>query len=84
MKRRQFISLLGAAAVWPLAASAQQLQRMRHVGLLMGGLDEADREAQSWVVAFREELGKLGWTRWPIAIMSLPSPGRAHLLSSAA
>jgi len=61
MRRREFISLLGAAAVWPLAAHAQQPHQMRRIGVLMG-FDESDPEAQSWVAAFREELGKLGWT----------------------
>ena len=60
MRRRRFISLLGAAAVWPLAARAQQPRPMRRIGVLMGS-DESDHEAQSWVAAFREELRKLGW-----------------------
>ncbi len=62
MRRREFITLVGsAAATWPLAARAQQSDRMRLIGVLMG-LAESDREAQSWVAAFREELQKLGWT----------------------
>jgi putative ABC transport system substrate-binding protein len=90
MKRRQFISLLGAAAMRPLAARAQQPQRMRRIGLLMGGLDETDREAQSWVVAFREELGKLGWTegrnieidiRWTKADAELMKPSANELVT---
>jgi putative tryptophan/tyrosine transport system substrate-binding protein len=51
----------GAAATWPLAARAQQPDRMRRIGVLMG-FAESDHEAQSWVAAFREELQKLGWT----------------------
>ena len=62
MRRRQFISLLGAAAVWPLAARAQQPHQMRRIAVLMGA-DESDHEAQSFVAAFREELRKLGWTQ---------------------
>jgi putative tryptophan/tyrosine transport system substrate-binding protein len=63
MRRRQFITLLGgaAAAAWPLAARAQQAERIRHIGVLMA-FSENDPEAQSWARGFREELGKLGWT----------------------
>jgi putative tryptophan/tyrosine transport system substrate-binding protein len=61
LKRRTFIKLLGGAAAWPLAAHAQQPERMRLIGMLMG-FAESDHEAQSWVAAFREELQKLGWT----------------------
>jgi ABC-type uncharacterized transport system substrate-binding protein len=71
-KRREFIALLGGAAAWPLAARAQQLDRVRRIGVLMG-YAESDPEAQAWVAAFRDELQKLGWaeggniridTRW--------------------
>ena len=61
MKRREFITLIGGAAVWPLAAQAQQAERMRRLGVLMGW-PESDYKAQSWVAALREELRKLGWT----------------------
>jgi hypothetical protein len=62
MRRREFITLLGGAvAAWPLAAHAQQTERMRRIGVLAGQA-ESDHEAQSWVAAFREELQKLGWT----------------------
>jgi putative ABC transport system substrate-binding protein len=61
MRRRDFITLIGgAAASWPLAGRAQQLDR-RRIGILMGWA-EIDSEAQSWLAAFREELQKLGWT----------------------
>jgi putative ABC transport system substrate-binding protein len=61
MKRRDFITLLGGAAAWPLAARAQQSARIRHIGILMA-FSENDPEAKSWTGGFREELGKLGWT----------------------
>ena len=62
MKRRKFISLLGGAALaWPLAARAQQTERVRRIGVLMSYL-ESDPEAQAWYAAFREGLQKLGWT----------------------
>jgi putative ABC transport system substrate-binding protein len=61
MRRREFISLLGSIAVWPLAARAQQGERMRRIGVLIA-FAESDHEAQSWVAALREELRKLGWT----------------------
>jgi putative ABC transport system substrate-binding protein len=60
MKRREFITLIGGAAAWPLAARAQQRERMRRIGVLMS-LAANDQEGQAWLAAFREEIGKLGW-----------------------
>jgi putative tryptophan/tyrosine transport system substrate-binding protein len=61
MRRREFITLVGgAAAVWPLTARAQQLDRVRRIGVLMA-YAESDPEAQAWFAASREELQKLGW-----------------------
>ena len=61
VRRRTFISLLGgAAAVWPLAARAQQGGGMRRIGVL-NGLSETDAEAQAWDAAFRKRLDELGW-----------------------
>ena len=75
IERRKFLATLGGAAVaWPLAARAQQPERMRRIGVLMA-YAESDPDARAWYAAFREELQKLGWaegrniridTRWPI------------------
>ena len=62
MGRREFITLLGGvAAAWPLAARAQQPERMRRIGVLIP-FAESDAEAQAQVTAFREGLQQLGWT----------------------
>jgi putative tryptophan/tyrosine transport system substrate-binding protein len=61
MRRREFITLVGsAAATWPLAARAQQPDRMRLIGVLMP-YAEGDTYAQSLVAAFRAALATLGW-----------------------
>jgi putative tryptophan/tyrosine transport system substrate-binding protein len=61
MKRREFITLLGGAAVWPLAAYAQQPQRIpQKTGVLMG-VAESDPEGQARIAAFRQGLADLGW-----------------------
>jgi putative tryptophan/tyrosine transport system substrate-binding protein len=74
LKRREFITLLGGAAVaWPLAARAQQRERMRRIGVLMA-LAADDPEGQARLTAFVQGLQELGWTdgrnvqidyRWP-------------------
>src|SRR5262249_41567524 len=60
VKRREFITLLGGAVAWPLAARAQQGERMRRIGLLMGAAD--DPEGQARVTALKQGLQDLGWT----------------------
>jgi len=63
MKRREFITLLGGAAVaCPLAARAQQGERMRHIGMLMAAA-ENDMEWQNLVKVFIQRLQELGWTQ---------------------
>jgi putative ABC transport system substrate-binding protein len=73
VKRREFITLLGgAAAAWPLAARAQQSERMRRIGVLLPAAAD-DRNYQAWVGAFLQGLQQSGWdighnvridTRW--------------------
>jgi putative ABC transport system substrate-binding protein len=61
MGRREFVALLGgAAAVWPLAARAQQASGMRRVGVLMG-YAENDPEAKVFFAGFTQRLAELGW-----------------------
>jgi putative ABC transport system substrate-binding protein len=61
MRRREFIGVLGGAAVWPLAARAQQPEAMRRLGILMA-LPENDAEPQRWVSTLVQGLRELGWT----------------------
>jgi putative ABC transport system substrate-binding protein len=75
MKRRAFLTLLGGTAAWPLAARAQQGERMRRIGVLMPNAAD-DPEYQARITAFLKELAQLGWidgrnaridTRWGVA-----------------
>src|SRR6266446_386540 len=60
-RRREFITLLGGGAVaWPLAARAQQSERIRRVGVLMA-VAESDADVRSGVAAFQQSLQELGW-----------------------
>ena len=61
MKRRDFITLLGGAAAWPLAASAQQSSAVRRVGVLLPATAD-DQVWQARVGAFLQALALLGWT----------------------
>ena len=61
MRRREFITLVGATVAYPLAAHAQQPERMRRIGVLMA-LSEADRGAKALLFEFKRGLAESGWT----------------------
>ena len=93
MRRREFIALVSsAAAACPLAARAQQPERMRRVGVLMG-LSANNTWGQSEAVALQRGLQELGWTEgrnlevkysWPGAELVASNPQRMSLLGSSA
>jgi putative ABC transport system substrate-binding protein len=64
MRRREFIAGLGSAAAWPMAVRAQQGERVRRVGVLVG-LAEDDRETQARIAAFRQGMQQRGWGEGP-------------------
>jgi putative tryptophan/tyrosine transport system substrate-binding protein len=91
MKRREFITLVGGAATFPLAARAQQPERIRRIGVLMAHA-ESDPEGQAFVAAFREVLQKLGWvegrnvridTRWAAEVELMPGFAKELIASPA-
>jgi putative tryptophan/tyrosine transport system substrate-binding protein len=81
MNRREFITLLGgAAAAWPLAARAQQIERVRRIGVLIT-LAADDPEAQARIGAFLQGMQEFGWTlgrnvridyRWSLTSTAFP------------
>jgi putative tryptophan/tyrosine transport system substrate-binding protein len=91
MNRRDFITLLGGAAAWPLAARAQQRERMRRIGVLMH-LAADDPEAQARIGAFLQGLQQTGWAigtnvqidyRWSAGGLDLARRHAAELLAMA-
>src|SRR5262245_15881215 len=60
MKRREFITLLGGAATWPLVARARQSERMRRIGVLQPFPKDMPEKVR--IEAFLKELQRLGWT----------------------
>ena len=61
VRRRELLTLFGSVAMWPLAARAQQGDRLRRIGVLMAYAED-DPEAQSWLAAFKQRLETQGWT----------------------
>jgi len=61
MNRREFITLLGGAAAWPLAARAQQGERVRRIGVLTADTED-DPQTKARLAAFRQGLERLGWS----------------------
>jgi ABC-type uncharacterized transport system substrate-binding protein len=91
MRRREFITLLGGGAFWPLAARAQQPEGMRRIGALMN-LAEDDAEGQARIAAFVQGLQQLGWTdgrnvridyRWAAADVDRSRKSAAALIALA-
>src|SRR5262245_31242107 len=61
MRRRDFAAIIGTAAAWPLAARAQQGERMRQIGVLLPATAD-DALFQARIAAFLQEMQKMGWT----------------------
>jgi len=91
MRRRDFITLLGggAAVAWPLAARAQQSERLRRIGVLMNRAAD-NPEGQDRLAAFHQGLQELGWgvgrnvlidTRWSEDNADRSANGRANSTS---
>jgi putative ABC transport system substrate-binding protein len=90
VKRREFITLLGGVAAWPVVARAQQPERMRRIGIVMP-FAKGDSEGEARIRAFKQELATLGWThgrniqfdeRWPADNMDLVRSHAASLVAS--
>ena len=90
MRRREFIAGLGGAAAMPFSARAQQPDRMRRLGVLVGVASQTDPEGQARVGAFLKEFQTFGWTpgrnvqidiRWSAQDTALVRAQAAELVS---
>jgi putative ABC transport system substrate-binding protein len=90
VRRRKFITLLGGGAAWPLAARAQQPDRVRRIGIVMP-YAKGDTEIEARVQAFKQDLEKLGWVEgrnvqfdehWTTDNMDLVRSHAASLMAS--
>ena len=91
LKRREFITLLGGAAAWPLAARAQEIERVRRIGIIFPAAAD-DPVFQAWLGSFLQALALLGWTigrnvridtRWATANPAGIRQGTSELLAFA-
>jgi ABC-type uncharacterized transport system substrate-binding protein len=89
MRRREFITIVGGLAAWPLAAHAQPSANLRRIGVLLA-FNEDEREVHSWLAASREALEKLGWAegqsvrfdyRWVGSDVALMTHGAKELIA---
>jgi putative ABC transport system substrate-binding protein len=83
MRRREFITLLGSAAAWPVVARAQTNDRVRAIGVL-ATFAETDRDQQSWLVAFKNRLQERGWTEAKLRIATRVAEDGQRVRASAA
>jgi ABC-type uncharacterized transport system substrate-binding protein len=90
MRRRDFVQGVAVSAAWPLAAGAQQQDRVRRVGIVMP-YAKGDTESEAWIQAFKQELAHLGWVdgrnvqfdeRWTTDNMDTVRSQAASLMAS--
>ena len=84
MRRREFLSVMGTAAAWPIAARAQQTDRVRRVAILMG-YAEGDAEAKALLLEFTQALSDFGWIEGRNLRIDIRwAPGRIDLMRTCA
>ena len=75
LRRRECLTLIGGVAAWPFAASAQQPEQMRLIGILLG-MAKDDPDYQPWISAFRQSLHELGWIEGRNVRMDIAGPAQ--------